>query len=72
MPIVGPSSYLPTTEEFLAHWASANAAMPDGQEVIVGAGTTRAVLDGFYEQLEPLPRAIQRALNQKGCSIEKN
>ncbi|MGF1452951.1 MAG: hypothetical protein ACFB21_12860 [Opitutales bacterium] len=65
MPIVGPSSYLPTTEEFLAHWASANAAMPDGQEVIVGAGTTRAVLDGFYEELEPLPRAIQRALNAR-------
>lgn len=26
MPISGPASYLPTMDEFLAHWASANAA----------------------------------------------
>ncbi len=28
MPITGPSSYIPTMNEFLSHWTSCNAALP--------------------------------------------
>ncbi len=40
MPITGPASYLQTTEQFLAHWGLANAALPPGSPLILpGQGT---------------------------------
>lgn len=39
MPITGPSSYLVTIDEFIAHWTAVNAAL-------VGGGGTALVLEG--------------------------
>ncbi len=45
MPITGPSSYLPTTDQFIAHWTAVNAALvtpgsppPGGFPVIIVTG----------------------------------
>lgn len=35
MPITGPSSYVPTINEFLSHWASCNAALPPAAPLLV-------------------------------------
>lgn len=35
MPITGPTSYVPTTEAFLVHWAEVNAALPSGQPLLL-------------------------------------
>lgn len=34
MPITGPASYVPTTEEFIAHWTKANETAPMGEVVV--------------------------------------
>lgn len=51
MPITGPSSYLPTTTEFLAHWADANAALPALQPLVLADGTTQPVFGDFRTYL---------------------
>src|SRR5260221_199153 len=38
MPITGPSSYIPTTDEFLAHWALANAEPGAGGAILLQGG----------------------------------
>ena len=35
MPITGPSSYIPTINEFLSHWTSCNAALPPATPFLV-------------------------------------
>lgn len=35
MPITGPSSYIPTMNEFLSHWTSCNAALPPAAPYLV-------------------------------------
>lgn len=42
MPITGPSSYLPTTSEFLSHWADVNTALSPGPALVLADGTARA------------------------------
>lgn len=34
MPITGPASYVPTTDEFIAHWTNANQDAPGGDLVV--------------------------------------
>lgn len=58
MPITGPASYVPVTEEFLNHWTPVNAALPasapfaiPGPAVEMAAPVTRAVLQGLYDGL---------------------
>lgn len=36
MPFSGPSSYLPTTDEFIAHWTDVNAALSPGNVTLSG------------------------------------
>lgn len=62
MPISGPASYLPTTDEFSAHWNLANTALAPGA-VILPAGTTRAMLETHRTALAALHAAVQAALN---------
>lgn len=38
--ITGPSSYLPTTTEFIAHWAATTAALPPLVPIVLEDGTT--------------------------------
>ena len=43
MAITGPASYIPTINEFLAHWAQCNAALPPATPLLVrlpGSNTT--------------------------------
>lgn len=40
MPITGPSSYLPTTTEFIEHWAAATAALPPTEPLVLEGGVT--------------------------------
>lgn len=42
MPITGPSSYLPTTTEFIEHWAATTAALPPADPIILEGGATSA------------------------------
>lgn len=44
MPISSPASYLPTTDEFIAHWSAANAALPPSTPIILAAATSVASL----------------------------
>jgi hypothetical protein len=51
MPISGPSSYLPTLDLFLSHWAGANNAV-GGAAVVLEDGTTRDALSTLRDDLE--------------------
>lgn len=42
MPITGPSSYVPTTQEFSDHWNAANSALGSGGALILEDGTELA------------------------------
>jgi len=44
MAISGPSSYVPTSEEFITHWGLANGALGAGHEIVLKGGVTLAVL----------------------------
>jgi hypothetical protein len=62
MPITGPASYLPTTDEFSAHWNLANTALAPGA-IILPAGTTRVMLETHRTALAGLHAGVQAALN---------
>lgn len=62
MPISGPASYLPTTDEFSAHWNLVNAALAPGA-LVLPAGTTRANLESLRTSLGALHAAVQNAIN---------
>ncbi|MEN9576934.1 MAG: hypothetical protein RL077_1878 [Verrucomicrobiota bacterium] len=62
MPIEGPASFLPTTDEFLAHWGLVNTALAPGA-LVLPAGTTRANLDTHRTALGGLHTAVQAAIN---------
>jgi len=42
MPLAGPSSYVPTINEFLAHWLQVNTALGAGGPLVLSDGTTLA------------------------------
>jgi len=62
VPIEGPASYLPTTDEFLAHWSLVNTALAPGS-LVLPAGTTRANLETHRTALGVLHAAVQAAIN---------
>lgn len=62
MPIQGPASYLPTTDEFSAHWQLMNAALAPGA-LVLPAGTTRANLETHRTSLVTLHAGVQNAIN---------
>ena len=51
MPITGPASYIPVTDEFLTHWQAANTALGLGNALVLSDGETRAILLAKKEQL---------------------
>ena len=63
MPISGPSSYLPTTDEFLTHWASANAALGAGGPIELLAGVTAASLLVQRTQLQTARAELEALRN---------
>ncbi len=44
MPITGPTSFLPTSDEFITHWGLANTALGAGNEIVLIGGITLAML----------------------------
>ena len=63
MPINGPASYLPTTDEFLSHWALANTALGAAGPVTVLNGVTAAGLLAFRTQLAVTRTAVENVRN---------
>lgn len=51
MPISGPSSYLQTTDAFIAHWVSANTALGAGNALVVRGGITVDDLTAYRDAL---------------------
>ena len=63
MPVVGPSSYLPTTNEFLALWALVNARL--------GASPlTLATLSGLRDDLMAVRAQVVVRVNRVGFVSE--
>jgi len=51
MPIVGPSSFVPTTQEFLTHWGAADTALGVGNEIVLQGGVARVGLQTLLDTL---------------------
>lgn len=62
MPIQGPASFIPTTDEFSAHWNLVNAALAP-TPLVLPAGTTRANLETHRTSLTTLHSGVQNAIN---------
>ena len=60
MPISGPSSYLPTLDAFLSHWAEANTLIGGGG-VVLEDGTTRTALSTLRDNLDDARDAVADA-----------
>lgn len=82
MAISGPSSYIPTTNEFIAHWESVNADLGVGNEVTLAGGVGIADLTALRNSLQAQRDAVEGTLNgqeiasatikqQKGSLIER-
>ena len=63
MPINGPASYLPTTDEFLAHWALANTSLGVAGPLTVLSGTTAAALLVLRTQLATVRTQVENLRN---------
>lgn len=68
MPITGNSSYIPTTNEFIAHWESVNADLGVGNEVTVAGGVGIAELTALRNSLQAQRDAVEAALNGQEIS----
>ncbi len=75
MPITGPASYVQTTEQFLAHWGLANAALPAATPLLVpslsvpaGPPVAVATLETLYNQLIAKRAELQSKLNAQEIS----
>jgi len=65
MPINGPSSYIPTTNEFLAHWDAANLALGAGGPLLLPGGITRANLLTQRDALQTKQSEIEGQINNR-------
>lgn len=63
MPINGPASYVPTTNEFLAHWDAANAALGGGGPLLLPGGVTRANLLAQRDALQVKQSEVEGQIN---------
>lgn len=61
MPLSGPSSYVPTLDEFLAHWALTNAQLGAGGPMVLVAGPANAPENVPLATLTTLRGAIDSA-----------
>lgn len=65
MPITGPASYLPTANEFIAHWASANTALGAAGPIILLNTFSQANLATLRDELETLRAEVESARNAR-------
>lgn len=63
--ISGPTSYIPTIDEFLAHWAAVNADPLAGTGLVTRDGKTRANLASVQTELLGASTDVQNNLNGK-------
>ncbi|MES2440502.1 MAG: hypothetical protein V4584_15660 [Verrucomicrobiota bacterium] len=63
MAITGPASYLPTTDLFIAHWTSANAALGVAGPISLAANATVATLTTLRGTLATQRAAVEAARN---------
>lgn len=63
MAITGNASYIPTTNDFLAHWGDVNTALPPLVPLILRSGMTRAGLVTARDELQTLLDVAQDDLN---------
>ncbi len=61
MPLLGPSSYPPTFQVFLKHWALVDAALGAGDELVLPDGLTRAGAEALNETLLTQVGAVRMA-----------
>jgi hypothetical protein len=62
MAISGPASFLPTTDEFLGHWETADTELGAGNAIVLADGTNRAGLLAKRNELEGLRATVQSTL----------
>ena len=65
MPITGPSSYLLTIEQFEQHWATADATLGVGNEIVLPDGTNQNGLTTKKGELTAKRAEVQARLNDK-------
>ena len=63
MAITGPSSFVPTVNEFLAHWLQVNTFLGAGGPFVLSDGTTIIILTGYRDSLVTFGSSIQGKLN---------
>ena len=63
--ISGPSTYLATLDDFLAHWASVNADSAAGTGLATRDGKTRADLAALRATLANATNGVEDRLNGK-------
>lgn len=63
MPISGPTSYVPTTEEFLGHWAAVDTALGAGNEIVLPGGVNRGALQTKLNALVAKQADLQAKIN---------
>jgi hypothetical protein len=70
MAISGPASFLPTIDEFLGHWETANTELGAGNEIVLADGTTRAGLLAKRNELEGLRNTVTTKLMDQELNRE--
>jgi len=63
MPITGPASYIPTTNEFLAHWDGVNTALGAGGPLVLPGGITLANLTTHRDTLATKQSEVEGEIN---------
>jgi len=63
MPISGPTSYVPTVEEFLGHWLSVDTALGAGNELVLPGAVNRAALQTRLDALVAKQADVQAKIN---------
>ncbi len=63
MPISSPASYLPTTDEFIAHWTAANAALAAAGPIVLAGSTNVATLQTLRNTLADQRAAVEDQRN---------
>lgn len=63
MPLTGPASYLPTADDFISHWTTANAAMPPTTPIVLAAAATVTTLSTLRADLETQRAAVESSRN---------
>ena len=63
MPLTGPASYLLTTDDFISHWTSANAALPPATPIVLAAAATVTTLTTLRADLESQRAAVESTRN---------